>query len=136
MNLSIKLLIADDHEMIRDALKALLLKTNSVTVEAEASNGREVLDILNNHTTDCDVVLMDISMPEMNGIEATRLIAKHHPSVKVLALTMYDEQDFINEMFKAGALGFLSKLTTQKTLLEAIETVYRGNIFIEDPRRS
>ncbi len=135
MNLSIKLLIADDHEMIRDALKALLLKTNSVTVEAEASNGQEVLDILNNDATDCDVVLMDISMPEMNGIEATRLIAKHHPSVKVLALTMYDEQDFINEMFKAGALGFLSKLTTQKTLLEAIETVYRGNIFIEDARR-
>ena len=136
MNLSIKLLIADDHEMIRDALKALLLKTNSVSIEAEASNGQEVLDILNNDSTDCDVVLMDISMPEMNGIEATRLIAKHHPSVKVLALTMYDEQDFINEMFKAGALGFLSKLTTQKTLLEAIETVYRGNIFIEESRRN
>ena len=134
MSLSIKLLIADDHEMIRDALKALLLKINFVTIEAEASNGKEVLNILNNDSTDCDVVLMDISMPEMDGIEATRLISKYHPSVKVLALTMYEEQDFINEMFKAGALGFLSKLTTQKTLLKAIETVYQGNIFIEDSR--
>ena len=131
MDLLIKLLIADDHEMIRDALKGLLVKINFIEIEAEASTGREVLSILDENNIDCDVVLMDISMPEMNGIEATRLISKHHPSVKVLALTMYDEDAFIDEMFKAGALGFLSKLTTQKTLLKAIQTVYQGNIFLE-----
>ncbi|MCG8320062.1 MAG: response regulator transcription factor [Cytophagales bacterium] len=131
MELLIKLLIADDHEMIRDALKALLLKINFVEIEAEASTGKEVLAILDNNNIDCDIVLMDISMPEMNGIEATRLISKNHPSVKVLALTMYEEKDYVDEMFRAGALGFLSKLTTQKTLLRAIQTVYEGNIFIE-----
>ena len=131
MELLIKLLIADDHEMIRDALKALLLKINFVEIEAEASTGKEVLTILDRNTVDCDIVLMDISMPEMNGIEATKLISKHHPSVKVLALTMYEEKDYVDEMFRAGALGFLSKLTTQKTLLRAIQTVYEGNIFIE-----
>lgn len=117
--------------MIRDALKALLLKINFVEIEAEASTGKEVLAILDNNNIDCDIVLMDISMPEMNGIEATRLISKNHPSVKVLALTMYEEKDYVDEMFRAGALGFLSKLTTQKTLLRAIQTVYEGNIFIE-----
>ena len=131
MELLIKLLIADDHEMIRDALKALLVKTTFIEVEAEASTGKEVLAILDKSTNNCDVVLMDISMPEMNGIEATRLISKYHPKVKVLALTMYDEEDYLEEMFKAGALGFLSKLTTQKTLLKAIQTVYQGNVFVE-----
>ena len=131
MELLIKLLIADDHEMIRDALRALLFKTKFIEIEAEASTGKEVLTILDRNTTNCDVVLMDISMPEMNGIEATRLISKYHPSVRVLALTMYEDEGYLDEMFKAGALGFLSKLTTQKTLLRAIQTVYQGNIFIE-----
>ena len=117
--------------MIRDALKALLFKISFIEIEAEASTGREVLTILNENNIDCDVVLMDISMPDMNGIEATRIISKLHPSVRVLALTMYEEDDYVDEMFKAGALGFLSKLTTQKTLLKAIQTVYQGNIFVE-----
>ena len=124
-------MIADDHAMIRDAIRALLLKINFVEIEAEASTGKEVLAMLNEQGVDCDVVLMDISMPEMNGVEATRLISKHHPSVKVLALTMYEEKERVDEMVRAGALGFLSKLTSRETLLKAIQTVYEGNVFIE-----
>lgn len=121
----IQVLLADDHKLVRSGLKSLLSeKTGDMTVVAEASTGLEVLALL--ETTPADVVLMDIYMPEMNGIEATRQIRESFPQVKVLMLTMADTPQWVSESLEAGAQGYLLKSTGYKELLLAIRTVYEG----------
>ena len=124
----IQVLLADDHKLVRSGLKSLLSeKTGDMTVVAEASTGLEVLALL--ETTPADVVLMDIYMPNMNGIEATRQIRERFPQVKVLMLTMTDTPQWVNESLEAGAQGYLLKSTGYKELLFAIRTVYEGEAY-------
>lgn len=123
---TIRLLLADDHLIIRDGIKLMLKKNPDFEIVAEASNGREVLEYLTNNPDTVDVVLMDINMPEMNGIEASDFITKHIKNVTILALTMHAEETYITSMLKAGAMGYILKESGTGELVSAIKSVARG----------
>jgi len=123
---TIKLLLADDHLLIRDGVKLLLKKNVEFEVVTEAINGKEVVDYLTNNPDTIDVVLMDVSMAIMNGIEATRIITDNFPNVKVLGLTMHIEETYITDMLNAGALGYILKDSNIEELGSAIKIVYSG----------
>jgi len=114
----IRVLITDDHEMIRNGLSSLLRGETSILVVDMARNGKEALDICG--TRQIDVVLMDIMMPEMNGVDATRAIREKHPDIKVLAVTINDEPRFIKEVLQAGASGYILKHSTKEEIVRAI----------------
>ncbi|MGI9544379.1 MAG: response regulator [Cyclobacteriaceae bacterium] len=123
----IRILLADDHQMIREGIKALLRKNCEILICGEAETGKEALDLLADQPA--DLVLMDINMPEMNGIETTKAIQKAHPNTRVLALTMHQDDTHIISMLEAGASGYLLKTSDLKTLEKAIEQVYAGHTF-------
>lgn len=124
----VRVLIADDHPAMRDCLSSILGSEDNLIVVGLANNGREAIDWVKNNQI--DLVLMDISMPEVNGIEATKYITRHFPAVKVLAITMHLEDHYISEMIKAGALGYISKASGKTTLLEAIKNVVAGVSYV------
>lgn len=123
----IKILIVDDHPMIRHGIKSLLGDEPSINVAAEAGNGLEAIEVVDKEAF--DLIIMDIKMPEMNGIEATEIILANHPHLKVLAMSMYDEQRYIVKMLQAGALGYILKNTGKQELLNAIHTVMDGESY-------
>jgi len=120
----INIIIADDHSIIRDGLKAMLEKNDFCKIMGEASNGDELLELLK--TTACDVVLTDISMPVMDGVEATKQILKLYPNTKVMCLSMHEEAGFIKKMMDAGAVGYVFKDSSKDELKEAIQAVHGG----------
>lgn len=127
----ISLAIADDHEIFRKGLRIILNELDQVKVMGEAQNGNELLEILKHHAI--DLVLMDIRMPVMDGIEATRKIVEKYPQTRVIALTMFEEISYFNQMIEAGADGFLLKKTNKDELELAITTVMNGeNYFSEE----
>jgi len=126
----IKLLIADDHQVLIEGLVELLNGFNHITVNQTTNNGQEVLEILKEHTI--DVILLDINMPVMNGLDACKKIKQKYPDTKVLAMSSLDKGSFIQQMLKNGASGYLLKNTSQDELITAIETVYRGETFINE----
>ena len=117
----IRVLITDDHEMIRNGLSSLLRSEPDIHVVEMASNGKEAIDIC--ATRKIDVVLMDLHMPVMNGVEATIAIRKLHPDTKVLAVTINDEMQFIKEVLQAGASGYILKHSTKDQIIKAIKDV-------------
>lgn len=131
----INLVIVDDHRLFRNGLKLLLRELDYIGEIAEASNGKEFLcHLATNHV---DLVLMDINMPVMNGIEATREACKSNPSLKVIALSMLNEDDYYFKMIEAGAKGFILKDSGSEDLTRAIETVLNGqNYFSQDLLRN
>ncbi len=118
------ILLADDHKIIRDGIISLLENEKDFNIIAEAENGFEVLDILKDETI--DIVVMDISMPEMNGIECTKEIKKLYPEIRVLILSMYNEEQYVNEVFNSGASGYILKNSGKEDLVDAIITVLTG----------
>ena len=120
----IKILIADDHQMFIDGLRSLLEDSPEICVVGEARNGYEVLERCGQEAV--DIVIMDINMPEMDGIQATRELLKKHPLVKVLGLSMYNDREYISDILKAGALGYILKNTGKESLLNAIRTLQSG----------
>lgn len=127
----ISVVIADDHVIFRKGLATILNEIPTVKVLAETSNGHELLDYLK--TGAADVILMDIKMPGMDGIEATKRVSEKYPDISVIALTMHEEIGYFNKMIEAGAKGFLLKKTNQDQLEEAITSVFRGeNYFAEE----
>lgn len=127
----IRLVIADDHEIFRKGLRVILNELDEVKVVGEAQNGNELFEILKKHET--DLVLMDIRMPVMDGIEATRKVVEKYPHIKVIALTMFEEISYFNQMIEAGADGFLLKKTNKDELKRAIDLVMEGeNYFSEE----
>jgi len=126
----IKLLIADDHQVLIEGLVELLNGFDHISVVETANNGQEVLDLLKEHHI--DVILLDINMPIMNGLDACKKIKKKYPDTKVLALTTLDKGSFIQHMLKNGASGYLLKNTSQDELITAIETVYRGETYMNE----
>lgn len=124
----IKVLLADDHQVIREGLKMLLNASEGVEVVGEAESGRKVIDMLQKVSP--DVIVMDVSMPELNGIDATARIRKEYPDVKILALSMHTDRRFIEGMLKAGASGYLVKDCAATELLSAIELVTTGEIYL------
>lgn len=124
----IRIVIADDHMIVKDGLRSLLERQPDMEVVAEANDGRTALEYVNNLLP--DVVIMDISMRELNGIEATRMVTSQSPGVKVIALSMYSDKQFIKGMLKAGASGYMLKDSAFKELIVAIQTVVRNKIYI------
>lgn len=118
----IKLVIADDHEIFRDGFKLMLSKFPEIILVGEAGNGRELLELIEKQNP--DVILTDIKMPVMDGIEATKKIAELYPDKGVIGLSMYDDDELIIEMLEAGAKGYLIKNAGKDQIIEAIKTVY------------
>lgn len=127
---TIRLLIADDHQMLLDGIRALLRDAEDIAVVGEAPNGAEVIAFVEQQQV--DVILMDINMPVMNGIETTAHIAKHHAAIKVIALTMHSERTFISRILKAGAAGYVLKNTGKQELLTAIRRVAAGETYFSN----
>ena len=128
MKKKVKLFIADDHQMFIDGLKSLLSETAWIEIIGEANNGNEVIEQMN--TLQPDVILLDIGMPELNGIETTIYLTEKQPSIKIIALTMYDDQHRVSKMLKAGVKGYLLKNTSKNELLEAIEAVTKDETYL------
>ena len=127
----IRILIADDHQLFRNGLKILLDAFPEFEVTGEASNGEEFLKIL--ATTPADIALMDINMPEMNGIEATRKALRLKPEIDIIALSMYGEEEYYYKMVDAGAKGFLLKDSDISEVKDAILSVRKGgNYFSQE----
>lgn len=124
----IKLLLADDHAVVRSGLRMLLEAQPDMEIIAESENGRETVEKV--LALRPDVVLMDIEMPGINGIEATRRIKESAPETAVLALTMYEDDQYFFEMLKAGAAGYIPKRAAPDALVNAIRTVQRGEVFL------
>lgn len=124
----IKLLLADDHTVLRAGLKALFNAQPDMEVVAEASDGEEAIRM--SRELSPDVVLMDISMPGINGFKATSEIRKQNPAVKILALTMHDDDSYLHQMLRAGADGYVPKKAADTELMAAIRASYRGEHFI------
>lgn len=122
----IKVIIADDQAIIRSGLKSLLHGSQLIKVVAEASDGLEAIRLTELHEP--DVILMDLKMPAMNGIEATRLICQAHPNIKVLVLTLLEDDEIIFPAIKAGARGYMLKDVSQNALLQAVQTVHDGGV--------
>ena len=123
----ISVLLVDDHTVVRQGLKALLKPEEDIEVMGEAENGRIAVQLA--RKTPPDVVVMDVAMPLLNGLEATRQILKAIPTTKVLALTSYSDDDCVQQMTEAGVSGYLIKHTAANDLLKAIREVYKGNAF-------
>jgi len=124
----IGVLLADDHTIVRKGLRSLLDSEAGIEIIGEAQDGREAIEKV--EQLHPDVVLMDIVMPTLNGLEATRQIKKRFPEVKVLALTMHANEDYISQILRAGASGFVVKQATPAELVSAIQVVHRGDFFL------
>ena len=121
-------MLADDHQILRQGLKALLEKEPDLRVAAEVNDGREALAVVGD--TPVDLAIMDVSMPGLNGIEATRKMMEVNPKVRVIALSMHTDRRFVTEMLRAGAAGFVSKDSAFEELVQAIRTVQSGQVYL------
>ncbi|MEC5385665.1 response regulator transcription factor [Uliginosibacterium sp. H3] len=128
MSQKIRVLIADDHAIIRQGLKQILSDTEDLEVVAEADGGVKALQVLRN--TQCDVVLMDVSMPDRNGIDTLKLVKKEFPRLPVLILSMHPEEQYAVRALRAGAAGYLSKQGAPEQLVTAIRQVAAGKKYV------
>ena len=123
-----RVLLADDHHIVRQGLRSLLDRQKDVQVVGEADNGRAAVQLALKLSP--DIVVMDIGMPALNGVEATRQIVSQSPNVKVIALSMHSERQFVARMLEAGASGYLLKDTVFEELAEAIRVVREGGTYL------
>jgi len=123
-----RIILADDHKIIRDGLRSLLEQEEDIEVVAQAKTGHEIIELVAKFLP--DVVIMDIAMPDMNGIEATRHIINSFENVKIIALSMHSDRKFVIEMLKAGASGYLLKNCAFEELANAIRTVTAGRTYL------
>lgn len=126
--MSIKILLADDHGIIRQGLRSLLEKQSDMEIVAEAEDGRIALDLMRQHSP--DVILMDITMPNLNGVEATRQIVSESPKTRVIALSIHSNRRFVADMLKAGASGYILKECLSDELVQAIRSVADGGSYL------
>jgi DNA-binding NarL/FixJ family response regulator len=123
----IRILLADDHVVVRQGLRALLAAEDDIDILGEADNGRQAVQLVKKLLP--DVVVMDIAMPVLNGLEATRQITRAVPTAKVLILSSYSDDEYISQLTEAGAAGYLVKQTAANDLLKAIREANKGNAF-------
>ncbi|MBQ21062.1 MAG: response regulator transcription factor [Vicingaceae bacterium] len=127
----INILIVDDHQIIRNGIKLMLRTVPEFNVIAEAENGLEAVEYVENNAENIDVILMDISMPKLNGIGATKLIKEKFPELKIIALTMHLEESYIKDMIKSGASGYMLKESDKNIVAKAINLVAQGGNYID-----
>jgi DNA-binding NarL/FixJ family response regulator len=132
MTNKIKIAIADDEILIRKGIKAILEQEDNFEVVFEASNGNELLDYLNSENELPEIILMDIRMPLLNGLEATKLITKNLPNIKIVALSSYNSPTFIYNMLDVGAVCYISKSASQEKMISSINTVVQNGFYFEN----
>ena len=128
VNMSIRILLADDHQIVREGLRALVTAQAGMTVVGESGNGRKAVEQV--RELQPDVVVMDVGMPDLNGIEATRRILAENPRCKIVGLSMHSDRRFLSEMLKAGATAYLLKDSAFEELASAIRAVVAGQVYL------
>ncbi|RJQ39618.1 MAG: DNA-binding response regulator [Dehalococcoidia bacterium] len=123
-----KVFLADDHQVFREGIRLLLERVADIEVVGEADDGAQTVSRVGQLLP--DVVLMDITMPGLNGLEATRQIKQSYPQVKVLILTMHETDQYLSEMLEVGVSGYVVKTTTSRELISAIRTVHQGDVYL------
>ena len=126
--MNIRMLLVDDHKMMREGLRALLQSVPDFEIVGQAADGREALDLV--RTLSPDIVVMDVGMPELNGVEATRRIRTEHPGVKVIALSTHTDKRYVLHMLEAGASGYVLKIAAYDELLRAVRAVSLGKTYL------
>ncbi|CAN5124112.1 response regulator transcription factor [soil metagenome] len=127
---AIKLIIADDHQLLLDGIVSLLQSEKNLLIVATAANGYEALDLIDKK--DADICILDINMPLLDGIEAARLIKEKKPGLKIIILTNYNDKEFITEMLQIGVSGYILKNSTRQELIEAINKVAAGGLYFSN----
>jgi DNA-binding NarL/FixJ family response regulator len=127
---NIKMLLVDDHEIVRDGLKTLIESQHGMDIVAEAENGEQALEICRNQ--DVDLIVMDVNMPEMDGIQSTKEIKEEFPDIKILALTMSDNDVHIRKMIESGASGYILKNAGREELKKAIDALMNDQHYFSD----
>lgn len=128
--MTVRILLVEDQAIVRNGLKMILEQDEALSVVAEASNGIEALTLLEQQSI--DLVLLDIRMPEMNGIEATQHIRSRFPALKILILTTFDDEEYAYQTLKDGANGFLVKSSEPKKLIASIHSVFAGGMVLQE----
>jgi len=126
--MSIQILITDDHQLFREGIVNLLAAAPEIKIVGQAGNGLEAIEM--SRTLNPDVVIMDLSLPVINGVDATRILHQELPAIRILVLSMHADKHFIKEALEAGASGYLSKNCTYSQLIDAINTVYQGKKYL------
>jgi DNA-binding NarL/FixJ family response regulator len=126
--MSVRVLLVDDHKMMREGLRALLASVPDFEVVGEACEGRTALDLV--RTLSPDVVVMDVGMPDLNGVEATRRIRAEHGRVKVIALSTHTDKRYVHHMLDAGACGYVLKMSAYDELLRAVRAASQGRTYL------
>ncbi len=120
---NIRIVMADDHEIFRDGFKLMISRQDDIELLGDAADGKELVELV--RTFQPDVVITDVKMPKMDGIEATKILLQDYPGIGVIGLSMFDEEDLIIDMLEAGARGYLLKNADKHEVAEAIRTVYQ-----------
>ncbi len=126
----IKIILVDDHQIVRDGIKALLTDVEDIDVISEAASYNELKEKLKLQNP--DIIVMDISLPEVSGLEITKQLSETHPNLKVMILSMYTAEDYIFNAIKSGAKGYLPKNTTRKEIIDAIRAIYNNNEYYSE----
>lgn len=126
--MAIKILLADDHKIVRDGLRQLLEKQGGYEVVAEAENGRKALQLARKHHP--EIVVMDISMPDLNGVDAARQLLAENSGIRVIALSMHSDKQYVDQMLTAGVKGYLLKDCAFEELNQALKVVMRGGVYL------
>lgn len=126
--MSVRIVLADDHNLVRDGIKAIIAQDQNMQVVGEADNGRDAVELVRQHHP--DIVILDITMPRLNGIDSAVEIKKNHPQVKIITLTMHSDKQFVKKMLEIGASGYILKSSASQDLLTAINMVMSGNIYL------
>jgi DNA-binding NarL/FixJ family response regulator len=123
----IKIILADDHEVVRDGFQVMLKKENDIEIIGEAKNGEQLIRLAGQLRP--DIIITDIMMPEKSGIEATAEITNLYPEIGVIAFSMYNDESLVMDMLKAGAKGYLLKSSGKEEVITAVKTVYKGDVY-------
>ncbi|OXG04521.1 LuxR family two component transcriptional regulator [Flavobacterium araucananum] len=132
MSAAIKIALVDDEVLFRKGISFLLQREDNIDIIFEASNGEELLSNLNDSIIKPDIIMMDLKMPILNGVEATKIIRKSFPEIKIIALTSYDTKSFIANMIQVGAVAYLIKNTTPKELIHTINHVAKKGFYYSE----
>jgi DNA-binding NarL/FixJ family response regulator len=126
----INVILVDDQEIVREGIKMILSLDHEITIQKEAENGKELLELLNEGQHP-DVILMDVRMPIMDGVEATKIVKEKYKNIKIIILTTFNEDEYIFEGIKNGADGYILKDAGSDYIIKAIKTAYTGNILLD-----